>query len=259
MMKMNVRVLSVMLALGAVMAFGFPAPGLGGKIDSFTADHVYIDSNGEAIAAGKIYMTPTKMRMDGIPGPEKGQSLGIIYHKNEKRQCMFNPQKKLYFEGPLDEGKMKQDMKSFGDVSEKSRVVGTEKVNGYKCTKKEVDMTVKVMGFTQKSRLTVWVSDRFDMPLRTRSDDGSITELRHIIIGAPKNNIFETPKGYKRVGSMMALMGMTFSEPDNDLNSDDDSNPDETVNENAGDMPFKIPGGLHEKLKGLKLPFGKKN
>jgi len=111
-MKMNLRVLSLMFAFGAVMAFGFPAPGLGGKIDSFTADHVYIDPNGETIAAGKFYVTPKKIRMDGMPGPEKGQSLGMIYHKDEKRQCMFNPQKKLYFEGPLDEEKMKQDMNS---------------------------------------------------------------------------------------------------------------------------------------------------
>ncbi len=219
---------------------------LGGKINTFTADQVFMDPKGQIISQGKLYVTPQKIRIDGLPGPEKSQSLGVIYHRDEKRQCTFNPQKKLYFEGPMDEERLKQDLKPFGSMSEKAKILGTEKVSGYECTKREVETTVKVMGFTQKSRHIVWVSDRFEMPLRTQTQDGAINELRNIVKGAPGDEYFETPRGYQRVSSLMAVMGMDFSGA-----GDADSAPDQ----NAGERPFKLP----DALKKFKLPFGEKN
>ena len=46
---------------------------LEGKITKYTADQVMIDSKGNVEHGGKIYVTPEKIRMDGISpgGPRK--------------------------------------------------------------------------------------------------------------------------------------------------------------------------------------------
>lgn len=238
-----------------VLASGPSAQALfGGKVKSFTADQVYISPKGDVVQTYKIYVTPDKIRMDGIPGPEKGQSLGVIYHKDENRQCTFNPQKKLYFEGPLDEEKMKQDLKSYGDLSQDATVIGTEKVNGYKCTKKEVVTTVSFMGFTRKNKQTVWMSDKFDMPLKTRMKDGAVTELQNIDKGKPASKYFKTPEGYERVSSMMAVMGMNFSARDNKNVDDEYEDSTDKEAQDSGSLPSKI----LKRMKKIKLPFGHK-
>ncbi len=217
----------------------------GGKIKSFTADQVHIDAGGKVISSGKIYMTPVKMRVDGLPGPEKEQSFSVIYFKAKKRQYFLNHEKKRYYEGPLDEEKLKQDMKTF-DMSENARTLGTEKVSGYKCTKKEVETTVTFMGMRRKNKHIAWVSDRFDMPLRTKTQNGEVTELRNIKKGTPSDKYFQVPKGYEKVSSIMAVMGM----------GDNKRGQPEGEGEEQGrrGTPFKIPEGL----KNFKLPFGGK-
>ena len=53
---------------------------------------------------------------------------------------------------------------------------------------------------------------KMDMPIRTKSQDGSMTELRNIKEGSPAGKYFELPKEYKKVSNMMELMGMGISE-----------------------------------------------
>ena len=88
----------------------------------------------------------------------------------------------------------------------------------------------------------VWVSDKLDMPLRTKSEDGSMTELRNIKKGAPAGKYFEVPKEYKKVSNMMELMGMDMSgyeeKPSKDAGEDKESD---------SGFPIKLP----KKIKGL--------
>ncbi len=60
------------------------------------------------------------------------------------------------------------------DNLESEKVLGNEKVSGYKCVKKEVVTSFKAMGNSMKIRLIVWESDKFEMPLRTMDEDGAI-------------------------------------------------------------------------------------
>ena len=122
--------------------------------------------------------------------------------------------------------------------------LGTEKINGFTCTKKEVETTVELMGYKRIVKTIVWVSKRLDMPIRTKSQDGSITELRNIKEGAPANKYFEVPKEYKKVSNMLELMGMDISGSGTKR-----SKPANKGKESGSQLPFKLPAGI-------KLPSG---
>jgi hypothetical protein len=168
----------------------------------------------------------------------------MIFRRDKNLGWTLNPDKKLYMERPLNEKEMEQATKKFID-SRSEKVLGTEKVNGFKCTKKEVETTVEFMGYKQTVKTIVWVSKRLDMPIRTKTQDGSITELRNIKEGVPAAKYFEVPGDYKKASNMMELMGVDMSERGNESPAAAD---DEDTS--GSQFPFKLP-------KGIKLPFGK--
>lgn len=185
----------------------------GGKVDAFTADNVHIDSNGNIIHSAKLYVTEDAIRIDGLPaggignGPKMDLTMLIL--KKQKKTFFYNHDKKLVFEAPADEKDYSEGYKALDNI-ESEKVLGKEKVSGYKCVKKEVITSFKAMGSSMKSRLLVWESDKFEMPLRTMDEDGEIEEMRNIKTGKPSKKLFRPMPGYKKVGSMMAVMGMDF-------------------------------------------------
>jgi len=213
----------------------------GGKITKYTADQVMIDSKGKVQHVGKIYITPEKMRMGISPGGEG--NIVMIFRRDKNIGWTLNPEKKLYMESPLNEKEMEQATKKIID-SRNEKVLETENVNGFKCTKKEVETTVELMGYKRTVKTIVWVSKRLDMPIRTKSPDGSITELRNIKEGAPANKYFEVPKKYKKVSNMLELMGMDISGSGTKR-----SKPANKGKESGFQLPFKLPAGI-------KLPSG---
>jgi hypothetical protein len=73
------------------------------------------------------------------------------------------------------------DQVTMGNVkNRKESTLGEETVSGYRCSKKEIEAEIEVMGFKNTSRSAVWQSPKFDPPLRTRSYPGQVTELRNI-------------------------------------------------------------------------------
>ena len=221
-----------------VLFSGLPANALfGGKITKFTADQVMIDAKGKEQHQGKLYVMPDKMRMDGI-SPKGEGSIVMIFRRDKNIGWTLNPEKKLYLERPFNEKEMEQATKKIIN-SRNEKVLGTETVNGFKCTKKEVETTVEFMGFKRTSKMIVWISDRLDMPIRTKSQDGSMTELRNIKEGSPAGKYFEIPKDYKKVSNMMELMGMDMSgheeKPSKAAGEDEES---------GSQLPFKLPKGI---------------
>ncbi len=187
----------------------------GGKVEHFSADSVTIDPSGKVMNTGKIYVSGPVMRMDGIGGMMgrgmggKTPDISILTFKNQKTMYFYNHDKKLVYQGPLEEEDMLPGYKAMGDVvSEK--VLGEEKVSGYKCVKKQIVTSTNIMGMNQKSTLTVWENDRFEAPLRTMTDGGAINELRNIKEGKPPAKLLRLLPGYKKVGNMMAVMGVDF-------------------------------------------------
>jgi hypothetical protein len=210
---------------------------LGGKITKYAADQVIIDSKGKVQHTGKIYVMPDKMRMDGF-SPKGEGNIVIIFRRDKNVGWTLNPEKKLYVEKPFNEKDMEQATKNIID-SRNEKVLGTETVNGFKCTKKEIETTVEFMGYKSTAKTIVWISNRLDMPIRTKSQDGSMTELRNIKEGSQASKYFEIPKEYKKVSNMMELMGMDMSghEEKPSKNASEDK-------ESGSSFPFKIPKGI---------------
>ena len=202
-----------------------------------------IDAKGKIQHQGKLYVMPDKMRMDSI-SPKGEGSIVMIFRRDKNIGWTLNPEKKLYMEKPFNEKEMEQASKKFID-SRNEKVLGTESVNGFKCTKKEIETTVDFMGFKRTTKTIVWISTKLDMPIRTKSQDGSMTELRNIKEGSPASKYFEIPKEYKKVSNMMELMGMDMSGQE-----EKPSKADGEDKESDSQFPFKLPKGI----KGL---FGK--
>lgn len=190
------------------MAFMFVAatilagPALAGKIESFTAEHVTIGPDGKIISKGIYYASPNAMRMEQ-PSPMGGGKFTVIVLKDEKKMYTINPAKKLYAVTPMDDKMMQPGGPGVEIKSEK--VLGKEKVAGYKCVKKEVVQVMDMMGQKKEMKIIQWQADEFEMPLRTKVRRGHIQEFRNIKPGKVDKKHFEPPKGYKKVANMMQL------------------------------------------------------
>ncbi|MBN2255632.1 MAG: DUF4412 domain-containing protein [Deltaproteobacteria bacterium] len=170
----------------------------------FSADQVTVDANGKIIAEGKIYMSSKGARMEYAAPEGKGDMISI-FRKDKKLMWMVNPAAKKYMEEAFDENKMKEAFKM--TVGRTVKVLGTEKVQGFKCTKKSVETTTTFLGIKNTSESTIWESDRFGMPLKTQTKDGTVSELRNIKIGKQPGKLFEVPAGYTKVSNIIALFG----------------------------------------------------
>ena len=204
----------IALALLCLMVSTSPSHALWeGEITSFSADQVMISPAGKVLSTTKLYITPEAYRMDGMPiGSQEGvtRNLTFLGFKKQNKQYIYNHDKKLYFESQLDEDDMLQKLKSSENI-DSERILGKEKVSGYKCVKKEVTKTMTMMGTTHTSTEILWQSDKFEFPLRIRQEDGQIMEFRNIDTDEPSKKLFRRPTGYKRVDNMMAVMGMDFA------------------------------------------------
>ncbi len=199
---------NILLILALILFFAVPHSVAGKKITHFIADQVMTSPDGQIQNNSKIFVTPEKIRIDNLmPEQQNSQNISAIYLTENKEQIMINHTKKLYSISVLDEALLKQYTQT-AQSSEKVKVIGKEKVNGYKCTIKETSQTFKMMGMTMNMNMTTWVSDKFQMPLRTKTEDGTVTELKNINKTKPKSSVFSIPKGYKKVASMMEAMGM---------------------------------------------------
>lgn len=207
----------LMLVLMAALLIPNPAFAFfGGKIKNFTADQVELSPDGTVGQTIKIYYTPEAVRMDGLPGagmnPDMPKmNLSMYTFKEKDQHYIFNHDKKLYYQTSLSEDGLADAIKDYKDASQ-VKELGKEKVSGYKCVKKEVTITTKIYGMTQTSKILLWESDRFEVPLRTQTEDGRISEMRNIDKNGASKSDFKLPAGYKKVDNMMMVMGMDFGE-----------------------------------------------
>ncbi len=194
----KIAVLFSMLLISGLILFSTPARA--GKDTSFTADHITSLSQSQQMKS-KIYYSSGKMCME-MNQPGLGEMV-YIYNKKEKMLIMISQAKEAYLEMPFDE----KDWPGLDPANDLERKrLGTEKVSGYKCTKYKVVRKISGMGQEQTVKMTSWESDKFSMPLRTKTDKGTLQELRNIKEGEPPAKMFKAPAGYKKAKNMMELM-----------------------------------------------------
>ncbi|MBU0678886.1 MAG: DUF4412 domain-containing protein [Verrucomicrobia bacterium] len=180
--------------------------GGGGRIESWSADQVQLNSNGDVIQTARLYVTPSNIRMEQ-PHPSGRGEMVIIFNKDEKVMRMLMPDQKSYLEMPLNDEELNKKLTRIPDNAEQE-VLGTEKVAGFKCEKKRVKASVGFMGFARESSSIVWTTDKLDFPVRTESSSGEISELRNFKAGKPKSALFKVPKDFKKTSGMTGLMEM---------------------------------------------------
>ena len=191
----------------AMLSLSFAATGFAQKVTEYTAEQVTMGADGKPIAQSKIYLSGGKMRMDGFM-PQSGAQLIVIFRSDLKKSFMLNTDKKTYTASELDEKEMAGAIMSMAHIkNRKEKALGEETVSGYRCSKKEIEAEIEVMGYKSTSRSIVWQSPKFDLPLRSRSDSGQVTELQKIQEGKPAAALFEIPADYSKVSNMMELLG----------------------------------------------------
>lgn len=230
----------VMIGVIICLSLGLVPNGYGAKVSDFSADQVSMDPNGKVVAQGKVYISSKGARVEYAAPEGKGDMISI-FRKDKKLFWMVNPAAKKYLEEQFDEEKMQKALNQ--SMGRTVKVLGTEKVQGFKCTKKSVETTVTFLGIKSTSESIVWESDRFDMPLKTQTKDGAVTELRNIKIGKQSSKLFEAPTGYTKVSNMVALFSDGKQGPESEKESEQGSFTD-------------IQKNISDKIKNFKWPFG---
>jgi len=197
-LSLSIPALLTLLLAGSVLL----SPAWAGKDTPFSADHVTISPQGQEMT-GKLFFTPDKMRMEQNPPGGPGQIV-FVYLKKEKKMIMWSPTKKKYFESVLDASQWPGIDEELKPIEKKK--LGTEKVSGYNCTNYKVVREIDIMGRKRKIELLTWETDKLAFPIRTKTNEGMVQELRNIKEGQPPAGVFQVPKGYEKVGNMMEMM-----------------------------------------------------
>ena len=176
----------------------------GQEIKEFSADQVHLDSKGKIKNTWKFYKSINKIRFEMNTPWGKGKMVNIILEDKKINYTIF-PEKKVYVQNVLKDEDL-QTFQQFNKGNLKEKKLGVEKVNGYKCTKKQVETTNNIMGMKMKIKMVIWSSSKFPMPLRTKTEKGEISEIRNIKIGRQSAKLFKVPAGYKKAASMMEVM-----------------------------------------------------
>ena len=177
-----------------------------GTVKEYVADLVDAKT-GQTMA--KYYVTENKIRVD-MEGQNKGGKVATIIRMDQGK--MYSLQEdKTYIEFPFkDKISNLEDIgtKMMGGVAPKrtEEKLGSETVNGYDTEKTRVTTNINMMGQKRTMVNTVWKAKEFDMPIRTQSDKGDITEMRNIKVGAPADSVFEVPAGYTKNAELEEMM-----------------------------------------------------
>jgi len=185
-------------------------PGISIVFFMLSAFWVMISPDGTVLSTSKLYKTPEAYRMDGMSmGAKISKNITSLGLYKQNKEYLYNHDKKLVFETELDEQAMMEMLSLFENVDSEV-VLGKERVSGYNCTKKKVTATTDVMGMKITSTQIIWQSDRFEMTIRTQTEEGYISELRNIDTKKPSEKLFKPFTGYTRVDNIMAVLGMDF-------------------------------------------------
>jgi outer membrane lipoprotein-sorting protein len=186
-----------------IMVVAMAAPVAAQKITDFSADQVVIGTKGKVEQEKKLSVSGDRVRVDKVvPADAK---VSFIYRKDLKQAVTINPGKKTYFEGPLDEKAFAAAL-GLPAPAMVERPAGEETVSGLPCAKKELDMEIDFKKAKKTVTNTVWLSDKLDIPLRVKTYEGLVTELRNIKEGKPDPALFETPKDFKKVATLKDVL-----------------------------------------------------
>ena len=180
--------------------------GRSGRNVSFSADLISILHNNHRTITARLYRAPGKFRLEMKTSGRAGGNLVTIGRQDLGRGWVVFPSMKRYHEIPLDRA---ESGKLFFKPAPDQIVerLGTETVAGYRCEKLRIRGGGPGSTTSAHGTLTVWISSRFPMPLRSRTAGGDITELRNIEVGPQPAELFELPDGSTEMAPSLPSLG----------------------------------------------------
>ncbi len=187
----------LLAAVGVLLAAGFCSGA------EFSADIVQKAS--KKTYTGKIYVKGGKMRQE----VRTSRFTDIVINRPDQKSVYYViPEDKAYMKVTsrvrvgADDPAARARMKKMG----KMKKLGTEKVNGYVCTKTQ--WTTKT---APKYVLTEWSCPKLGVLLRTEfkgpGGAGVLIEYKNIKEGGVSDSVFDLPRGYRRIATPTAPKG----------------------------------------------------
>jgi hypothetical protein len=165
-----------------------------GKAQEFSAVMVTNDSGSESKTL--VHFSQDKQRLEPAQkGKEEGQAV-IIMRLDKEIAWTLLPSTKTYLE--ITAAGQKENPLFGEEGVVKREKMGKEIIEGHP-TLKEKDHIVYKDG--TKEKVLVWKATDLDLPIKAAAVDGSWSYLlTDIKVGKQDPELFEVPKGYKRVG-----------------------------------------------------------
>jgi hypothetical protein len=194
--------LTILISLILCVAYCFPEP------TNYTATMVMMGMESPYAKDGK------KVRMEMNMGQQGMGKMVSLIRGDLQKSYMLNPDKKTYFENDTQKQNRKR-MPSIYEANPDYKIdkvkVGSDTIDKHPCIKSTITVTNIKSG--EKYTGTVWeATDLQSLPIRNEMVMGNGTkvvyELKNAKINAANPEMFEIPAGYKKVDSMMQLMGM---------------------------------------------------
>ena len=157
-------------------------------------------SGGRMSGQGKVWVKGHKMRQEF--DDQFGKMITIM-DLDKGISWVIMPQTKTYIKNKIETKGNSFRPENFtemqqGQMKAQIKLVGTEKVNGYKCDKYLITFANKKMG-----TMTQWFAKKLNYPIKmvNKSDATGevVTELKNIKTGGVKDSLFKVPAGYKEM------------------------------------------------------------
>lgn len=194
--------LTILITLVLCTAYCFPEP------TNYTATMVMMGKESPYAKDGQ------KIRMEMNMGQQGMGKMVSLVRGDLKKTYMVNPDQKTYFENSMQQQNRRR-MPSIYEANPDYKIdkvkVGSETIDKHPCIKYTI--TIINIKSSEKYTGTVWeATDLQNLPIRNEmvSSDGTkfVYELKNAKLNAATPDMFEIPAGYKKVDSMMQLMGM---------------------------------------------------
>jgi hypothetical protein len=191
----------------AALLILLPTVCLPGEIGSYEMTQLATGPGGGRSAATRWFITPDKSRTEMSPdAANPAGSLVVITRRDRGVAWTLFPSRKAFMERPLDEGETKALGERFRS-NLKVEDLGREMIMGHACHKQRVRGEVPIGSRKVRSVQTVWQCDGFDIPLRIEGEDGSRVRTTELNVGPQPDGLFEVPRGYRKVDSLMEALG----------------------------------------------------
>jgi outer membrane lipoprotein-sorting protein len=195
--------ISMFVLAAALTGLVIAVPAYAQKVADYTADQVVTGPKGKVEQESKVTVSGDRIRLDRVKPADPKMS--YIFRRDAKQTVTINASKKIYFEGPLEE---KAFAEAFGlPLTVKAeRAAGEEAVSGFPAAKKEVDQEIEFKKAKKTVTSTVWSSDRLNLPLRVKTAENLVIELKNIKEGKPDASLFDAPKDFKKAAALKDVL-----------------------------------------------------